>query len=620
MNVSFPPQKIDKEWLVSVTGSSDIYSVHIDPFKICSYKSNKEYTNKSLIEGTLVEKVLKTRRAELVEKPLHIFNQAVSRIVVIPITTDKNTILEITCFLDTNIRSLERITTYHSLYSLQVQNNHYRERIDKLYLNDKHLQGRDIFIASMSHELRTPLNGLHGYVQLLSNVIDKNNAKQKEYVININRCTSSLIEIINDILDYSKIVSGKAKVSMTSMRIQEVLEVVKSVISQKVREKEHTFLINIEKDFPEVIVSDKQKITQILINLLSNAVKFTPAKGNITLTIKIENDSNLGYLHCSVTDNGPGISDEKQRYLFQPFNRFDEKNEGCGLGLTISKKLVELLKGRITVDSEVGRGSTFSFIVRYQTQSDIETKIVNTNLDLTRGKHVLICTSDKMIRTQLTSLLLSWKCVCFPVSAEDEALSLSESSPFNIAFTDSEMLVSRLKESNSFLPIVAINQNLTRTERRILTPLNNLEIYEALTELLAKVSSKKYGSLKGCSHLRIGIAEDVEMSRNMLLEVLSSLKFTDVRVAEDGLQALEIAEKCDVLLLDLKMPQLDGYSVMKKIQEMRLKVIVVPLTASVSAEDQAKCTSYGCSYFLCKPLDINELRMVLTSIAKCKDR
>ena len=194
------------------------------------------------------------------------------------------------------------------------------------------------FITSLSHELKTPLNGILGYCQLLSKTkLDDN---QQIFVTNAGNCCIQLAEIINDILDFSKLVAGKGQINNQCFSFKEITEEINSVIGQRLKEKRQKLKYVISKNLPEYIFCDKQKIIQILINLISNANKFTPLGGRII--VNIENKDDVTF-ECSVEDNGIGMNTIEQQRIFTPFTQITQNSQGYGLGLVITKKLIELL-------------------------------------------------------------------------------------------------------------------------------------------------------------------------------------------------------------------------------------------------------------------------------------
>jgi len=377
-------------------------------------------------------------------------------------------------------------------------------------------QAKSEFLARMSHEMRTPMNAIIGMTTIYNSTDDP---KRKDYCIDkINEASKHLLGVINDVLDMSKIEADKFEIFYSEFNLKQILKRITGVMLFQIEEHKQQLLVNVNPNIPELVVTDEQRLAQVVTNLLSNAVKFTPDGGEISLAAeKVSDENNCCVIRFTVKDNGIGISKEQQKRLFVPFEQADgsisRKFGGTGLGLSISKHIVEMLGGNIRTESEMGKGSSFIFEIPVETpESSIQSlsseKDVN-EVDMQEG-------------------------------------------------TDS---------SNGIF-----------SDRRIL------------------------------------LAEDVEINREILFALL---EHTGIYIdsAEDGKAALEkftaAPDSYDLILMDIHMPNMDGYETTTRIRESGLigadSIPIVAMTANVFREDIERCLSSGMNSHLGKPLDEEEV-------------
>jgi signal transduction histidine kinase len=242
------------------------------------------------------------------------------------------------------------------------------------------------FLSNLSHQIRTPLNGIIGYTQLLSQT--KLNKTQESYINSMNICSLQLISLINDILDFSKLATGKAQLKKECFSFKEVIQEINSTLGSRIKEKKQKIHYVLEQNLPDYIISDKLKLSQILINLISNSNKFSPSNSRIIVNINtVSNDT----VKFTVEDSGIGISPSDKIKLFNPFVQIQDSltKNGSGLGLAICKKLVELLGGNISVESVKDNGSIFSFTIKYESYNEFKS-FVEKNNGLLKDKIILI--------------------------------------------------------------------------------------------------------------------------------------------------------------------------------------------------------------------------------------
>jgi CheY-like chemotaxis protein len=495
------------------------------------------------------------------------------------------------------------------------------------------------FLSNLSHEIRTPLNGIVGYTQLLSQT--KVDNTQQMYLQSMNRCCIQLVELVNDILDFSKLTTGKGQVNNECFSFKEIVDEVNSAIGYRVKEKRQKLRYVFDENLPEYIISDKHKIIQILINLVSNANKFTPQEGRIIVSVNaLENNC----IQCSVEDNGIGISRENQHRLFNPFFQVQETltKNGTGLGLAICKKLVELLGGTISVESEKNHGSVFTFTIKYEPYEQFHS-YVEKNGEIVKDKYILIIDSDIDNRLTLGEVLFEYGMRPIICSSSKEALRMitAKRYPFSLVLLDVTMpditgtdLAKQIKQINPELFLVAmssLDEEIARTnfEYILKKPINKVKLLDTIANTILKNSVEKFQLntteekiLNNKKDIRFLIAEDVPYNSDILIKMLNSMGYNNIDLACDGVEAVEKIEQqnklknpYDILLLDLKMPRMDGFGVAEWVKKQNYtypKIAVI--TASVLENDKEKCRDYGIKYFLLKPFNMNHLKNIIKNI------
>lgn len=512
-------------------------------------------------------------------------------------------------------------------------------------------EGKDLtaqyFLSSLSHEIRTPLNGIVGYTQLLLD--SKLNSTQKTYLNSMNQCCLQLMQLINDVLDFSKLATGKMHVNSECLSFREIIDEINSALGYRFKEKKQKCQYILSKELPEYIISDKTKIVQILMNLVSNANKFTGVEGSIIVSI-LPKDS--GIIEFSVEDTGMGIDKEHHGKLFEPFYQVHESisKNSSGLGLTICKKLTEILGGKIGFTSEKGKGSTFTFTIKYQPYEEFQ-KRLEIDSKILKGKLVLIVDDNVDNRVIIGEMLFESKMRPVICSSAKEAIRMVKRKRYNfsVALIDICMpdisgteLAKQIKELEPEITIVALSSldesiDMKYFHSMIRKPLNKMRVLDCLMKIYHK------GSIEECiirpveekkeerymapivpipkkkEGIRILVAEDISYNLVMLVKMLESMGYKNIDKATDGEQAInkidteyEHGNPYDILLLDLKMPKIDGFAVADYILK---KGYVYPkiavLSASILENDKKRCASLGINYFILKPINMTHLRKVL---------
>ena len=566
--------------------------------------------------------------------------------MIIPIMIHKDNI-GILCLVNGTYTEtlIETLTPLISLSQLILNKRKLIEDYKKIY-SDASYASKDLFLANMSHEIRTPLNGVVGYNQLLMKTTLT--PIQRSYLSSMNQCSIQLMTIINDILDFSRLSSGKMGINTECFSVKELIESVRDAVDRCVIDKKQACNYNVDSNVPQFIILDKQKLVQILINLISNANKFTDIGGKIDITISCSNEN----LEISVKDNGMGISEREQCKLFNTFMQINASlcKSGTGLGLAISKKLVELLEGEITVNSALGVGSVFTFSAKYKLFEDFE-QIVTKDAKLLKGKKILLVDDNTDNRIVLSSMLFEWDIIPVVCASSLEALSLISQKryKFDLGLIDICMpgmsgsdLAKQIKEISPFLPLVALSSLDTYLNNgdfvhKLDKPINKVQLFSIIHKVLSK--SQKISSYLGnedvdytetiCQNnknVKIIVAEDISYNRTLLVTMLQELCYTNIDEAENGKIAFDMIHKAwsennpyDILLLDLRMPVMDGYDVMDSIEKAGWKLPkIIVVTASTMDFDRTRCKDAGVKFFINKPIEMANLKETIIHVSSDK--
>ena len=498
---------------------------------------------------------------------------------------------------------------------------------------------KSMFLANMSHEIRTPMNAIIG----LSHLALKTplNAKQRDYVSKVHNAGTSLLSIINDILDFSKIEAGKLDIEATDFRLDEVISSVTTLTAQKAHDKGLEFLAHVSPAIPEQLLGDPLRLGQILTNFVNNAVKFTE-HGEIRLDIEqVERTGGKVQLKFAVRDTGIGMTREQSAKLFQPFTQADmsttRKHGGTGLGLTICRRLVELMGGRVWLESEAGAGSTFFFTVWLGIGAAKGSgKIVPQQLAQLR---VLVVDDNAAAREILQEPLTAIASYVQVVASGPEAIAAvkaqDRTEPFDIIFMDWRMpgmdglQASRHIKSDETLsrqPAIVLVTAFGREEVReeaerlqldgfLVKPVTKSMLVDTLVNVFSSPADEAAaGSAPGeedaarLQGLRALLAEDNEINQQIAVELLEGVGAT-VAVAGNGRQAVEkltaSPDGFDVVLMDLQMPEMDGYQATARIRaDARFANLpVIAMTAHATLEERQRCLAAGMNDHVSKPID-----------------
>lgn len=476
------------------------------------------------------------------------------------------------------------------------------------------------FLANMSHEIRTPMNGILGFTALLGH--SELNPKQAHYLDIINSSTHTLLGIINDILDYSKLESGKLELDITPVNPIIEFDKIAELFSTKIDKKAITLRVEIDPQISECIHIDLLRMQQVISNLLSNAVKFTPEQGEILfyVTFLQQADEKIK-IRIGVKDNGIGIPPLQQKKIFEAFAQADtsttRKYGGTGLGLSISAHLVSIMGGVLNVQSESGKGSDFYFDIEVKTDlPEHPLSSFFSSQDITIIETRKYPLRQKKIADYLNKLHAPYRIV----ENRLEAIMLNPHT-LVIVFCDTDpKIIDHLIEKKGMM-ILICSHNPDLPSPSGMTVITDLEhnfsaLYNALLQQ-AKGMQPLFATVPKQENFRqfsgkVLVAEDNQVNQILIEEYLQRYNLTPV-IAENGRQALDLLDHTlyDLILMDINMPVVSGIEAVALIKRQGIRTPVVALTANAMAGDRERFLGYGFDEYLSKPISMNALESIL---------
>lgn len=509
-------------------------------------------------------------------------------------------------------------------------------------------RAKTMFLNNMSHDIRTPMNAIIGFTSLAASCIDQPD-RVKEYLKKIAISSEHLLSLINDVLDMSRIESGKVKIEEKPLHLPNLMHDLRTIIQPSVVSKQLDFLLDTVDVVDEDIIADKLRLTQILLNILSNGVKYNKTGGMIALRIRQEKNAPAGYAtyHFIIKDTGIGMGEEFQKHIFETFSREETATvsgiQGTGLGMAITKKSIEMLGGSINVASTEGVGSEFDVCLTFKLDGE---KRSYEKIESLQGLRVLVADDDTDTCLNVTKMLTEigmrpeWTTsgkeavvrtkVALEMADEFYAYIIDWLMPDMNGIETVRRIRRLIGDNKPIIILTAYDWSDIEEEARQAgvtafceKPLFMSELRDLLTKPIP-VEEQRTVSLDECKGKKILLVEDNALNQEIAVAILEEAGF-ELEVADDGIVAVEkmVAAKqgqYDLILMDIQMPTMNGYEATKRIRSMKSsycrQIPIIAMTANAFEEDKALALQAGMNDYLAKPIQIDQMLKVISKVLK----